>query len=257
MADTSNIVVVCSEPRSSSLHGCSLLFDNPGQSLQSVGNLLYFDDGVNSDNTSTLYKILHDTVAPHNKDAPINRYLLRAKPADCYHVTVWGGVNDQNVTGVADSHRATVRDWLSRLPNSLSEHSLHTSIILKSPLVKRADWNVRFRLGKIVNWHNACLAALLQPFDIESERALAEIVRERVALSEEFEAMFGVKPPNTFVPHITLRAFADADAAQKAAPYITALSKAVHEQAGQMALAFDSISLYGFTNVTRVFKLKT
>ncbi len=257
MADTSNIAAVCSESRSSSLRGCSLLFDNPGQSLRSVGNQLYFDNEVDSDNTSALYKILYDTIAPHNNDAAINRYLLRAKSAAYYHVTVWGGVNDQNVAGVAEPHRAMLRDWLARLPDSLSEYSLHTSVILKSPLVKRSAWNVRLRFDRIVNWHNACLAALLQPFDIESERALAEIVKERAQLSEEFEAMFGIKSPDVFVPHITLCAFADADAAQKAAPYITALSEAVHEQAGQMTLAFDSISLYGFTDVTCVFKLET
>ena len=257
MADTSNITAACSESCSSSLRGCSLLFDNPGQSFQSVGDLLSIDNGVDADNISALYKILHDTVTPRDNEAPINRYLLRAKPAAYYHVTVWGGVNDQNVAGVAEPHCAMLRDWLARLPDSLGEHSLHTSIILKSPLVKRSERNVRFRFDKIVSWHNACLAALLQPSDIESEQALAEIIWERAALGEEFKAVFGIKPPNAFVPHITLRAFAGAYAARQAAPYIAALSEAVHQQAGKMVLTFDSVSLYGFTDVTCVFKLKT
>jgi hypothetical protein len=64
-------------------------------------------------------------------------------------------------------------------------------------------------------------------------------------------------PPYVFVPHITLRAFADPEAAQKAAPSIAVLSEAVHPLAGRMALTCDSVSLYGFTHVTRVFKLKT
>lgn len=247
---------VRAEPQGTSLHGCSLLFDNLGQCFSNEGDFLYMGDGADTDSTLPLYRVLHDTVAPRENNNPLNLYMLPPKPAAYYHVTVWGGINDQNVAGVVESHRFLLQDWLARLPASLQEHHLHTSTIRKTPLVQRIDWNIQFRFERIVNWHNTCLAALLKPCNAGDERILSEIIRERAALSGEFDAIFGIKPPDTFVPHITLRRFVNGEAAQQIAPSITALSEAVHQRAGDMTLTFNSISLYGFTHVTRVFKCK-
>jgi len=104
MADPSNILTIRTEPQVPSLHGCSLLFDNPGQSLFSAGDLLFIDNGADTDSTLALYRVLYDTVAPREKDHPINRYLLHPKPAAYYHVTVWGG-----------STTATWRVWSNRI----------------------------------------------------------------------------------------------------------------------------------------------
>jgi hypothetical protein len=136
-----------------------------------------------------------------------------------------------------------MRTWLARLPHSLQEQTLHTSAIQESHLVKQANWHVRFRFERIVNWHNACLAALLQPVDTDAEKSLCEIAQARAALSGEFELTFGLKPPDALAPHITLCRFGDREAAHMVTPHTEALNEHVYQHSGQIQIVFNSISL--------------
>ena len=186
------------EPRWAPFRGISLLFVNPGSEADMV-----------------LYRALQEGLAKLKDNELINKKFLRPLPFTTHHVTVWDGVNDGNLSQVTPEFHPAWQDFLDKLPDSASSESL-LSDILSSELLQRPDWNLRFRCEQIENWSHISLVARLAPADETSEESLRQLITARDALSDVFEARFGVRPHPRYTPHITLGYFANEDLAATA-----------------------------------------
>ncbi len=83
---------------------------------------------------------------------------------------------------------------------------------------------------------------------------MAEIVREHGVLAHKIKESYGLETGGNFVPHITLRRFKSSDAAAMFAPHIETLREHVHMHPDEPSITYNTVSLYGFTDSTRVFK---
>ena len=179
------------EPRWATFRGISLLFVNPA-----------------SEADMGLYRALQEGLRQLEDDALINEKLLRLLPNTAHHVTVWDGVNDGNLSQVTPAFHSAWKEFLDEIPDPAASKSL-LSDILSSELLKRQDWNLRLRCEQVENWSNISLVVRLVPADEPSEASLQQLMTARDALSDAFEARFGVRPHPCYTPHITLGYFAN------------------------------------------------
>ena len=97
------------------------------------------------------------------------------------------------------------------------------------------------------------MGILLKPADQESERLLKEIENHREELYENFPIKI---KHSEYAPHVTLGYFANNESAQLVTPLVADWAKIFEEVARDLTITYDSISLYGFTDMITFFKTK-
>lgn len=253
MITISNQKIAGFEPRWADFRGYSLLFNNPGDSLTPSGARLDLDNPVDTDPDLGFYRALNNSITAFGREMLIRSYLFCPLPPPSYHVTVWDGCNAANVADVVPLHRTALEAQLKYLPSSLAQNNVLTDHVLASAL---ADYkfDITFCFDRLMKWGNNVLVAKLMPSE-ESQAQFQELVIRRSSLSAEFAALTGLNPSKQYTPHVSLGYFANQEAAQQATLCVDAWSAIVREQVGEQCLRFNSLSLYGFTDMAHFFKL--
>lgn len=235
------------------------MFDNPGSSFSPVNEpaqkeWLKINCCIDENPKLQLYKGFTEALSEIGENRLTAPYSLCLLPSYSYHVTVWDGLNDDNVQNVSDDYCPKLEDLLKCLPHALLVDKTFTSEIYHSPLIKRKGWSVTFEFDELAKWGNQVLVARLKPADEDSERALNRIVEDRAHLSASFEQRFKVKMRMGYSPHVTLGYFANKEYAELATSQINHWTELFEEMVENLTITFGSISLYGFTNMVTFFK---
>lgn len=235
--------------------GFSYLFDNPGNSLHTENNLSTIKCQIQSDPFLELYRTLAKFVENIGGDELINRFLFFPLPPHTYHVTVWDGVNVENLDTLSKEARIRFIKFLDGLPESLQ--SERPSIIPSSEFDKDAgrSWAVRFKCKDLRFGGETVLMAILEPADDSSREILNLIRKERERLDQYYATEYGKTENALYLPHVALGYFSNSPIANELwrTMSITWNSDFIHEVEGKI-IQFESISLYAFSDMLTYFK---
>lgn len=257
MITITNHKVAGFEPRWAPFSGFSLLFDNPGESLSPLSAGLLKLDCAEAAPGLQLYSGLAGALDRIGRDLLVNTYLFCPLPFYSYHVTVWDGLNDANAAQVLPQHRSELDDVLRGLPGSLLTDERITAQANDSPLMHRRDWAIKLRFDVLHKWENRALVALLAPADQDSESELRTVAVEREYLTTRLQEQFGVRTTGGFAPHVTLGYYANQDHAERSTPQIDQWNEWIQEEIGNLTITFNTIGLYGFTDMVTFFRGET
>ena len=239
-------------PRWAPFRGFSILFDPPGTGLVRSGNRLDLACDVESDPALGFYKRLRDALARLDPDLLTATYLFCPLPPPSYHVTVWAGGNDGNVTTVLGEHRRKLETLLANLPESLGAGHELTAPALASPLTQRADWDIEFRFDHLAV--RSALVARLAPTEASEDTYREFVEEERRRLNAASREAFGISTYDNYTPHVSLGYFANREGAQAAAPCLRDWNEAFREQMRGQTVTFRRAGLYGFTDMATFFR---
>ena len=175
-------------------------------------------------------------------------------PRESYHVTVWNGVNDANIRKLEPLHARDVADFIRRLPDSLHAPPTYLDFLAESHLARGGFAPLSFELQELEVWKNHVLVARLRPSDETSRGVLKEIENARAELSELAEQELGLAPARTYRPHVSLGYFWEESGAARAAQQIPEWSQNLARHTAGATLSFESLSLYGFTDMVSFSK---
>lgn len=257
------------EPCWAPFKGFSLLFDNLGNGFSTINEnskLVKLNCSVDTDPNLKLYKVLASALDQIGRNTLTNTYLFGPLPSYSYHVTVWDGINDDNILSVPDtSDRTQIERFLNTLPASFlqsNQSNNFLSQIRESGLVK-TNWEICFEFDKLVKWGNSMLVACLKPAD-QTSTILEEIKKRREELYNKFQGSSGIHitiPHWEYSPHVSLGYFANQELAELATPHINLWDSVIRKEIRRIAdtegnptIKFNRISLYGFTDMATFFK---
>jgi hypothetical protein len=250
-----NDKIATMEPKWASFPGFSLLFDAPSDCFETRRSRLHLRCDLASNPCTNFYQTLHNAVQDLNIGCPENAYSFCPLPLHSYHVTVWGGGNLSNWKKFSPQHLPSLQsiaDLHAAGSNTISEAE---EFINQSELIRYQGWNIRFRYGRLEKSAPTALVARLFPDDDYSAAALLEVERLRIALIAGFEHKFGVRTSSIkYGPHVSVGYFANLVGADAATPKIGSWDNYLCELAEGRQLTFNSISLYGFSDMTTFYK---
>ena len=165
----------------------------------------------------SLFRALRDGLHSIGGEVLTHSYLFCPLPAASYHVTVWDGLNDANVTYVNPVHREEAARFLRELPESLFASDLLDEVAA-SALITQTDWGIRLRFEQLEKWSNVSLVARLAPADEDSADSLKSLSNARAQLSATFHRRYHVSPNESYVPHVSLGYFANEQQAKRKRP---------------------------------------
>ena len=241
-------------PRWRSFRGLTLLFDNPGDSLAEWQGFQRVACDVPHDPALEFYRALRGGIEEVGIDMLTETYLFCPLAPASYHVTAWDCVNDDHATRIHATYRPELGQVLAGLPTTLGQSNAFASLPVASELITKRDWRIRFRFDRLLKWSNIAMVALLRPADAEAAAHLAQFTAARDQLNMHFRNTFGIGASDVYAPHVTLGYFANKQAAQLSTSCVDDWSAAVAERVGDLTLAFEHISLYGFTDLETFFK---
>lgn len=233
--------------------GFSLLFDNTDASLSPVGKFLKINVVPTPDEALSLYAALDRMLDELGRDYLLQAYLFCSLPINCYHVTVWDGINVGNISSVWTGVRAEWAEFLERLPDSLETPPKSMNIILQSDLAKILSGRVSLRFEKLSIRGNRVLA-LLGPADEASGKQLRVLCEARRRLSKVVEVELGVRSSRSYSPHISLGYFANKEHAQLAHACLEDWTDRFQNDVAASVVTYRSLDVYGFTDMTSIFK---
>lgn len=251
-----NEKIAAAYPEWASFRGFSLLFDNPGNSLVPDGDLLRLECRPEGDEILALYKLLSAALNSLGYDLLKNAYSFQPLPVYSYHVTAWDGVNSGNLSSIRSTERLMFESYLDGLPDSVGEDNQFIRLIAGFPLLPDGK-KLSLRFEKIEQWGDQVLVARLTNANKPAERVLNSIASARAHLSREFYERFDLAPPPTsFSPHISLGYFASEQMARKTESRIDSWNSEIKRAVKESVITFNSISLYGFTDMSAFVKAK-
>src|SRR5438105_3873567 len=105
------------EPRWAAFAGFSVLFDEPD--LTPNENFLKIDHAIQACSGRNFYFSLADGINKLDRDLLITCYLFCPLPPSSYHVTVWDGVNSDNISSLHAELKEEWSQFLDNVPGSL------------------------------------------------------------------------------------------------------------------------------------------
>jgi 2'-5' RNA ligase len=242
-------------PRWATYPGFSLLFDNPGDSVSPMtedGGLVKIDNAITDTGELSLYQAFVDTFSELGVPLLTNTYLFCPLPPYSYHLTVWDSINLGNIGSVSNlADREILEPFIFEFPGAFLRENRFTEVINASPLVTATDWNISFKFRDLAKWGNSAIVARLKPADAQSEAVLKRVADQREALYNKFPVQISHRE---FSPHITLGYFGNRESAQLTTPLIDAWTELMQASTDKLSITFNSISLYGFTDMVTFFK---
>lgn len=239
--------------------GFSLLFDNPNENnLVATGNdknIKKLRCSVN-ESGSKLYAGIESGLEKIGIKKLQDEYLFFQLPEYSYHVTVWDGLNEGNKEKISAEYRSEIEDFLIRLPFSLTQNYEVTAFADSSVLVGN-KWNMTFKFERLSVWGNSVIVARLEPADELSENTLEQIKKERTELYKKYEDELGLESKawrSGYQPHISIGYFGNEEKGKQAKSEKDVWTKTVSDSIGNSTISFNSISLYGFTDMESFFK---
>lgn len=244
--------------------GFSLLFDQLGdQNYQKEqGRITRLANRKDSPHLG-FYLLVHQILAELVPQLPSNDYLFCPLSFSSFHVTVWDGVNDGNLDGLKTSYQEYFREMFGAFPNSLAEEVEAMITLLATGLTQKENWGIKMKFKAIKNFKNNALVILLEPADDQSEAALHEIRTLRRILNRQFQQEVGESWAyvDQYLPHLSLGYFANTAYGEKSRAYLE-YWETTFQQAFQRApieqrtITFETINLYGFTDMINFFKFR-
>ncbi len=247
------------EPRWASFARFSLLFDNPGKPLvqKEDGGLpkICVSPVKDEEGDLAFYFGIEKALEKIGRDLVIQTYHFCPLPTSSYHVTVWDGINNDNISSVKLDVRSEWSAFLEGLPNSLSAPPALMNVIKGSNLMQ---WNekISFQFEKLMLWGNQVLVARLRPADTSSKQNIEELIRHRADLSNIAEQKFRVPFSQSYAPHISLGYFANQEYAYLAHGRIEQWKENFMAELTDSVITYTSLDIYGFTDMASFYKTK-
>ncbi len=242
------------EPRWAPFSGFSLLFDNPGVSTTRSRNFLRIACSAASGGPLDLYFRLGKAIEKLERDLLIKTYLFCPLPPSSYHMTVWDGINFDNISAV---HTAIRSDWtafLQDVPNALGTPPESMAVVTDSDLAHTSFGSIGFRFKKLTIWGNQVLVARLSPADEMSETKLKILSATRTKLCDLATNDLGVSPSRRYSPHISLGYFADREHGQLAHAHMENWAERFRKHLATSVITYTSLNTYAFTDMASYFK---
>ena len=242
------------EPRWASFAGFSMLFDNPGDSLTVDGDLAKITCAPAAHGPLALYSGLEKALEELDRDLLIRTYLFCPLPPSSYHVTVWDGINVDNIWSVNPAVRSAWSAFLNGLAPSLKTPPDSMEVVTRSAL---RNWSssISFQFEKLTLWGNQVLVARLRPVEEASERSLTDLSALRKQLSETAGGKLGVNFSRSYSPHVTLGYFANQEHAQIAHARMEHWTERFTAKLRGSIITYASLDIYGFPDMASFFKV--
>ena len=234
--------------------GFSLLFDNPTHNLHRRDGILKLSLRVATARRLLLYKAFADSLQEIRSDILTNEFMLGLLPPSTYHVTVWNGVNDANVTRSSPDFLPRLRSMLTRLPDSIAQRNPLFNTIQKSSLVTRTGWSLDFVFDRLDVWRDLVLVARLKPANSPSCAVMDELVKEAGVLSDSIGRMLGMDMSQRLNPHVTIGYYANKSRAQRSFRELEKWNAIFCRKTDLTTVTYNSIGLYAFTDMASFFR---
>jgi hypothetical protein len=212
---------------------------------------------VAADEELPLYRGLRSALSNSDPGELARRCLFFPLSPRSYHVTACDLGHADNCEDARAHHRHTLRQSLNGLPDSIRGESPFGDILETSELMRTSDWGICLTLDRVAEWSGVSVVACLKPADQRSADRLDVFVAARRQLCEQLRAVCGIAPPESFVPHVTLGYFANATRIQGLREHMGEWQRLLDANPAQTTLCFDSVSLYGFTDMETFFRPET
>lgn len=249
----SKIAAIGPPPQWASFKGFSLLFDTPGEHLEtheSGRRLLQVNP---EDPQVEFFRRVNTALTILGAAELANEYYFCALPPSSYHVTVWDGINVKNVNELGETTQSAFQELLNQLPVSL-DSSLLTSIH-QSPLMQWENWEIRFQFGRLQKWRDRVISIELEPADETSQETFNQLLALREDLTEQFAHRYQLETvARAYVPHITLGYFANANSGKNANALFDQNRDTFAERMKGAQISFRGIGLYGITDMASFFR---
>jgi len=113
---------------------------------------------------------------------------------------------------------------------------------------------ITFGFKKLTIWGNKVMVARLESADPESQRSLDGLKERRSLLCKQFHEVFGIPMPRGYSPHVSLGYFANVEHGELALARLTEWIREFKKIVGEATISFESLALYGFTDMATFFK---
>lgn len=228
------------KPKWAHYPGFSLLFNNPGNSLEVKGNY----SRLKTDSNIDFYRTIHDALDTIGGQQLTTTYLLALLPYESWHVTVFDGINAFKLSQVHEEIRPVAEEFINELPGSLTTPPKLIRDILGSDLLQHSGLSFSFDSLRVLN--NKSLTLMLSLTE-HSMSALKDLERMR---QELHGTLFSAERQNgEYHPHVTLGYFANKEPAQLASAHRMEWENVFKEMLTGKTISFPSIGFYGYKDM--------
>ncbi|MBI4560046.1 MAG: TIR domain-containing protein [Candidatus Hydrogenedentes bacterium] len=254
MDTITNDKLVDMSPRWATFRGFSLLFDNPTQNISHGDQVAKLSLRVAASKELDLYRAFSESVREMADNTLTSEFMLCLLPASTYHVTLWNGVNDANLTAISAKDFTALQDMLAGLPDSIARDERVLTAIQKSPLVTWRGWSVDFVFDKLDVWHRRVLVARLRPENTQSQALLEELLRKARGLSDSVGRILGMDLSQRVSPHVTVGYYGNENRAKNSLRELDRWNSVFCRNSGEAMMTFRSVGLYAFTDMVSYFR---
>ncbi|NOU96500.1 hypothetical protein GC093_25255 [Paenibacillus sp. LMG 31456] len=255
MLSITNQKIAGMKPVWAPFRGVSLLFDNPGNSIQPLGSydLLEVICCRPSDPELAFYHNLNKA----GLDQFIKTYFFCPLPFHSYHVTVWDGLNNGNLNKIARPDRFDAEDMLANLHETFSASERNRFLCTEQgvSLDLPMEGPITFAFKEVEKRGNSAVVVNLKPADPISEQRLKQVEQQRTMLIEEYKRRYGLYTTSTaFRPHVSIGYFANKEYAELSDAAIARLNETLAKSTQGLTVTFASMSLYGMSDMETFFR---
>ena len=185
----------------------------------------------------------------------VTTFLFCPLPLSSYHITVWDGINEGNLDSIDNRHKPYFQEFLNNISTSLELDAPFSKFLESNALIENKAWYIGLKFKELVIWPGGpVLVASLEAADEESKKELSKLEKHRTKLYQDFEKELGINMYREYTPHVTIGYFANKEGADKAIDHLSKWNKVFESTLNDATIRFNSVSLYGFENMTNFFK---
>ena len=264
MNDLTNSKIESLVPKWSSFFGMSLLFDNPGNSLSPFFKTKEQEIfRINCPSEIPFYRGINQCLEQLSSNLPINDYLFCRLPYYSYHCTVNDLSHKDNLQDFKPTSRAAFSNVFDNYPASLDQVLEFNPFFQESEIITKKDWAVRCQFSHRRIWGDSVIVARLKPANEKSEIKFEKLKKLRKGINDSFQELHGYSQDikDEYSIHLSIAYFGNEQYGRKFKPLLEKFNnhflKRMKDDEGQpLEIEFNSISLYGFTDMATFFKVE-
>jgi hypothetical protein len=253
MITITNNKIASLSPFWASFKGFSLLFDNPAPCFRPHNDLEFIDCSLAPPGTLSLYEKLRDALEVVGGPLLTTAFLFCPLPFASYHVTMLDGVNMDNVSSTQALYRKELQACITDIESAIG-HMPQCTAFLEAALRTQRFQELSFYFAGLEIWGHQVLVALLTP-TADSGLAFHTLSTTRGELAEKLLAELNV-PSFPYTPHVSLGYFANREAGLLARAHLAEWAARFENTVKDARVSFHSVSLYGFTDMARFFRVR-
>lgn len=262
MNNLANSKIESLTPKWSQFFGMSLLFDNPGNSLRLVektGNheILQIDCSLEI----PFYRSIKQCLDELSPSLPGNDYLFCRLPYNSYHITVNDLAHKENLLDFNPASRRGFSGIFSKYPHSLQQALELSPFLQHNEMITKKDWGINFQVNYLTIWGGKVLVVCLKPAGEESKEKFQKLEKFRNEVNTLFQEAHGYSRDirDTYSIHLSLGYMGNQNYGRKFKAILEKWNdhfqkRMIDETGKPLAIEFNSISLYGFTDMVTFFK---